>query len=366
MAEWVRQWESSSWLGQAKDWIDRVLLALGVDRAGEAERVTLGLTATVLRIPTSEGDLYFKASAPPRSHEAELVTRLAPHAGGHIPVPLAVEPDEGWLLSPGLGRPPAPEDLSDPVGLRRIMADAADLQIRIAAAPQDVLAEGGMPGLLPADLPAIIEDALTMHASLPQDDPLHLRPEDAEALFQRMPQVSHAAQLLADSGVPASIQQGELRPEQVLLASSRRVPVMFVGWGEARWAHPFELVGSAVGRLCVRLEAEPDTEPVRGIVDAYLARFDAYGSVDELRELLVPALMLSHAQRHEALLELITAAEPADRLAAAPQVFDHLAQTFGVASLTHHGRRVRENRRRDGEQGAAPRSRAARRRADGA
>lgn len=341
MAQWVRQWESSSWLEQTQDWTDRVLSAVGVDRNGDAERVSLSLAATVWRVPTTEGDLFFKASAPPRAHEAELVTRLAPYSGGHIPVPLAVEPDEGWLLSPGIGRPATiASDLADPAQTSRIFSDAADLQLRVAAAPPDVLAEGGMPGLLPADLPAVVEEALGAHAQLPEQDPLHLAPEYADALLSRLEDVQAAADALVASGIPATLQQGELRAEQVLIPSSRRAPVMFIGWGEARWAHPFELIGSAVMRACSRFGVEPDAEPVRGMVDAYLARFSAHGSPDELRELLAPALMLSHAQRHEALMDLARAAEPEDRQVLAPRILEQLALTFGVASVTHRGRRA--------------------------
>ncbi|RKW70311.1 hypothetical protein DWQ67_07340 [Galactobacter caseinivorans] len=341
----MRQWESSSWFEQVQDWISRVLKAYGVHQNGPLYRVTLGLGATVWTVPTSEGELYFKAVAPPRVHEAELVARVAPFSRGHIPTPLAVEDSEGWLLSPSIGTSLAGDPrLADLEHTRRVFADAAELQLALSDSTEHV-AEGGLPGMLPDYVPEYLEEALTTHASLPAEHPLHVSPRDADLLLQGMGTVRRAAEVLAASPLPPTLQQGALAPEQVLVPSSHRAPIMFVGWGAARWAHPFELVGTAVEQLCTSYQCEPSDEPVRTIVSAYLAPFTRFAPQSQLEDLLAPALLLSHAQRHEALMDLLLAAEPEDQAAAAPEVMALLAEALAAPPATRRSVRGHASRR---------------------
>lgn len=335
----MRQWRSSSWLEQAQDWISRVLKAYGVQQTDPLHRITLGLAATVWTVPTSEGVLYFKAAAPPRVHEAELVARVAPVSRGHVPTPLAVEATEGWLLSPSIGSSLAGDArLADLEHTRRVFADAAEMQLSFSDAAERI-AEGGIPGMLPDYIPQYLEEALMTHASLPREHPLHVSAHDADLLLQGMDTVKAAAGLLDEVALPATLQQGALAPEQVLVPSSHRAPVMFVGWGAARWAHPFELVGTAVEQLCTSYQCEPGDEPVRSIVNAYLAPFTRFAPQSQLHDLLAPALLLSHAQRHEALMELLLAAEPEDQAAAAPEVMALLAEALAAPPAARRGPR---------------------------
>lgn len=340
----MRQWESSSWFEQAQDWISRVLTAYQIHQTGPLRRVSLGLAATVWTVPTSEGELYFKAAAPPRVHEAELVARIAPVSRGHVPTPLAVETTEGWMLSPSIGTSLAGDSrMTDLEHTRRVFSDAAELQLALSDSAEKV-AEGGLPGMLPDYVPEYLEEALTTHASLPHDHPLHISARDADLLLQGMDTVKQAAALLQASPVPATLQQGTLAPEQVLVPSSHRAPVMFVGWGSARWAHPFELVGTAVDQLCTAYQCEPGDEPVRAIVSAYLEPFTRFAPQEALEDLLAPALLLSHAQRHETLMDLLLAADPEDQVAAGPEVMALLALALAAPPAARRGPRAHGSR----------------------
>lgn len=334
VAHWMQQWESASWNSSVQDWISRVLDAYGVSQAGPLERVTHGLGAVVFSVPTEAGPLYFKAAAPTRSHEAELVSRIAPRSKGLIPQPLAVELDEGWMLSPGLGdtlsEQPVPRD---PGGWRRVFAEAASLQTALSAAAEE-LAEGGMPGFLPDSAAEYLNGALLLHAQLPPEHPLHISGEDAEMLAQGLATVEDATSRLAAVPVPLTLQQGTLDPAQILVPASARASHLFIGWADARWSHPFGLVGETVQRLCEVHGVEPSQEPVRSMLLAYLEPFTDAAPVSELVELLGPASLVAQAQRHEALVELLLLADPEDQAAYAPEALRRLAGALATPGRT--------------------------------
>lgn len=347
MAHWMKQWESASWNASVQDWISRVLEAYDVAQAGPLERVSHGLGAIVFSVPTEAGPLYFKAAAPTRTHEAELVSRIAPHSKGLVPQPLAVELDEGWMLSPGLGVTLATQTVPrDPGGWRRVFGEAAALQTSLSAAA-DELAEGGMPGFLPAAAADYLDTALLRHAQLPAGSPLHISGEDAELLSQGLATVEDATRRLAAVAVPFTLQQGTLDPEQILVPESARASHLFIGWADARWSHPFGLVGEAVQRLCEVHGVEPTQEPVRSTLLAYLDPFSDAAPVAELVELLGPASLVAQAQRHEALMELLLLADPEDQAKHAPEALRLLA-----GALATPGRASRRSARA-GSRGSA-------------
>lgn len=316
----MRQWESSSWSDSVQDWISRVLSNYGVTQTGPYRRVTLDLAATVLEVPTEAGVLYFKATAPARSHEAEIVAKIAGHSRGHVPSPLAIAPDEGWFLSPGMGSTVTTPAADLPAKhWNRVFSDAAQLQLSLAGAAED-LAEGGVPGLLPNQTAEYLDEALTMQASLPAEHPLHISGADADLLSNGLAVVEEAATILAAVEIPMTLQQGTLNPSQVLVPASTRAPLMFIGWGAARWSHPFGLIGPAVQELCSMHACEPNQEPVRSMVAAYLEPFTHLAPAAELEEMLAPAALLAYAQRYQASMDLLMGADREEQAAAAPEV----------------------------------------------
>ena len=73
----VAIWSSEAWRTAALEWIDDQ----GVERTGEAEQPHLRPWATVLRVPTRNGPLWFKACSADTAFEAalyELLTDLHP------------------------------------------------------------------------------------------------------------------------------------------------------------------------------------------------------------------------------------------------------------------------------------------------
>jgi hypothetical protein len=69
-------WIQSSWLEQANRWIDNELYQHGIQRLGAIAQPHIRHWSTVLRVPTSEGDIYFKAVIPNLAYEAALTQAL--------------------------------------------------------------------------------------------------------------------------------------------------------------------------------------------------------------------------------------------------------------------------------------------------
>ena len=66
--------------------LDRARLAEhGLELTGEIEQPHVRWWSTVLRVPTTDGDLWFKANAPPHAFEAGLLAILERVQPGHVP-----------------------------------------------------------------------------------------------------------------------------------------------------------------------------------------------------------------------------------------------------------------------------------------
>ena len=83
----VRLWSSVAWREQAVGWIDRRLAEAGLERTGEVEQPRVRPWATVLRAPTTGGDVWMKAAGPATAFEAGLYELLAREAPDDVLAP---------------------------------------------------------------------------------------------------------------------------------------------------------------------------------------------------------------------------------------------------------------------------------------
>src|SRR5215218_2060568 len=99
----VAVWRSDDWRLKATRWVDERLAAAGLVRTGEPEAKSPRPWATVLRVPTSGGPVWLKATGPLVAFEVplyELLERVAPE---RVLTPLARDARRGWLLLPDGG-----------------------------------------------------------------------------------------------------------------------------------------------------------------------------------------------------------------------------------------------------------------------
>lgn len=281
----------------ALTWADAALAGAGLARTGPAELVQERPWGRVWRLPTSGGPCWLKAPAPALRHEVALHLALAERRPGLVPALLAADPDAGRLLLRDAGR-----------RLREVVAEERSLErwlavlpryaeLQLATAPEvERLVALGLPDLRPGRLVAryvALLDALeALGPAWPASVAERARFRSATAA------VEADAALLAASGIPATVDHGDLHDGQVHLAPDGSPRIL--DWGDATVAHPFvSMAVTLVGCLAWGLDdvaGSVDPAPYR---DAYLAPFAAVSgrSLAMLRETCLVAERVGWATR---------------------------------------------------------------------
>ena len=135
-------WARPGWLDDVRAWIEHEAAQLGHTVTG-IEQIKHWSISSVLRVTTDGADLYFKVPArlPLFVDEGALTARLAERFPDHVPAPLAVEPEHGWILLPAF------DELFDwagaPLDLRcEMLRRFAELQRRSVSAVDGLLEDG--------------------------------------------------------------------------------------------------------------------------------------------------------------------------------------------------------------------------------
>jgi hypothetical protein len=257
----VRLWTSEAWRAQATGWIDRRLAEANVIRVGEVEQTRVRPWATVLRAPTTDGDVWMKAGGAATAFEAGLYELLAREAPDDVLVPLAVDAPRGWMLLPDGGPP-----------LGDVPADALAQYARLqrALVPHAAgLPALGVPDMRPPVMPERFEEALeAARASAPSvpppgaPSPSAASPAGALAAVEALrDDVARWCERLAASPVPASLDHNDLHQQNVLGSG----PYRFYDWGDAVLAHAFAAMLVPAKVLA--------GEPLEAARAAYLAEF---------------------------------------------------------------------------------------------
>jgi len=258
------RWEDPRWLAQAHDWIEAELARLGLRRAGKIEQPHVYPWSTVLRVPTDQGDVWFKANMDSLDHEAALVTLLSARRPDCVPPLLGADLERGWMLMADAG-----------TQLRQLQAEERDLgrwldvlplyaglQLDLAGDAEELLALG-VPDLRLATLPQRYERLVA-------------EPEVDRRFRDAVPRVAELSAELAAYGIPETVQHDDFHDGQVFVRDGR---YLLLDWGDACVSHPFFTLSVTLeGMLAWGLddvEGSVDTAPFR---DAYLApwaeRFD--------------------------------------------------------------------------------------------
>ncbi len=270
-------WQDPVWLAGVKAWIDARLEERGLARSGDAEQPHIRPWATAIRVPTAQGDVWFKAAVGALAHEAAVVTLLSGRNPELVPPLLAADPAQGWMLMADAGTPLRSVTEEEPwlAGWWDVLPRYARLQIDVASDVDELLALG-VPDLRLAGLPGRFEQLLDSLAA-------------PDALRDQLPRVRELCEDLAAYGVAETLQHDDLHDAQIFVRDGR---YRLLDWGDACVSHPFfTLAVSLEGVVAWGLddvEGAVDTGPLR---DAYLRPFEERYDVD-LAPAVAPALRL--------------------------------------------------------------------------
>jgi hypothetical protein len=256
----VDGWTSAEWLAEADAWIRS-----HVDRVGEIEQPHVRPWSTVMRVPTADGPVWFKANGPAERHEAALVQVLAAERPDAVPPLLAVDVDRGWMLMADAG-----ERLREIVARERSLARWLDVLPLYAGVQMDLarraeeLSALGVPDLRLVVLPAMFEALLDELSCWLGDD---LEPR----LRDKVPWVYEACEELASYGIPETIQHDDFHDGQVFVKNGR---YLLMDWGDACISHPFFTLSVTLeGGIAWGLDDVQHSEDVDPHRNAYLSAF---------------------------------------------------------------------------------------------
>ncbi len=226
--------------------------------SAEVELVKDRPWSRVWRIATASGPVWLKACPPLTRHEVLLLDALAGWEVPHALVPLAVEPDEGWILLPDGGPTVREVPLPPAAAARRwaeVLVGYARTQ-RATEAHADDLVALGVPDLRPATLPAVFAGLADRWAP------------EALAVLSR---VSEEAAELTELGPSPTLQHDDLHDGNVFQRGGRPFD-----WGDACVGHPF-------ASLLVALDVPELREGRAAAREAYLSAWPELADADAAR-----------------------------------------------------------------------------------
>lgn len=276
------RWRDPEWLAAVHAWIDEALPGAGLTRTGESEQPHVRPWATVIKVPTSAGPLWFKANDVSLLHEAALVQRIAARRPDAVPPLLASDPQRGWMLMADAGETlrvvsPRERNLDRWLGALEMYAG---VQIEMTGDVDDLLALG-VPDLRLAVLPA-------KYDRLMDEIDADRRFRDAGRLVRDL------CEEVASYSIAETVQHDDLHDAQVFVKDGR---LLLMDWGDACISHPFfSLSVTLEGQLAWGLDDVEDSVDTAPFRDAYLAPFaERYDG--DLVAACVPALRLGWACR---------------------------------------------------------------------
>jgi hypothetical protein len=235
----LQPWAAPGWHARAEDWLAAEMDRLGRPLTGPVEQVRVWELSCVLRAPTTAGDVWFKTSiaSPLFVNEGVVMRALAGLLPDHVPAPLAVDAERGWMVLPGF-RAKLDWDASLEM-VEEVARTFAAMQVEAAGHLDRLLAAGCHDrrlDLLAARAEAWLPEVAADGGLPAMDTATWLTGEEAAALAATVPRVRACCEELAALAVPASLVHGDLHLANV--AEGPRGPLIF-DWTDACVAHPF-------------------------------------------------------------------------------------------------------------------------------
>jgi hypothetical protein len=224
----VCPWAHTGWFARVEAWMCVELERLGRIRVAPIEQVSSWSLSCVLRARTMTGNVYCKALPPVLAHEPVLLQVLSAQDATHIPQPLAIQPEEGWMLLADFG-----PDLRGTTN-RQVWYDAlrtfATFQ-RASAGYVEALQAHGCPHRplqrLPTEFDTLLQDAAALTG---------LAEIDVRQLRHLVSRVRQYCDNLAKYPIPETIVHGDVHLGNM---ASPHGHILFFDWTDGCISHPF-------------------------------------------------------------------------------------------------------------------------------
>jgi hypothetical protein len=269
------------WFAEAVAWIHMELAQHNLQLRGAIEQPHVRPWSTVLRVPTDQGLLYMKATAPVLNHEAALTAALSRWRPDCMPAVLAVDEERGWLLlgDSGVSLRSLLKTQGESSHWQKILPIYAEMQIELAARLDQLLTLGALDRRL-AVLPGKFEHLLTDVDMLCIDHEDGLSGEEYTQLEALAPQFAQMCEQLACYDLPETLHHDDFHDGNIFVHAGHYT---FADWGESCVAHPFFTLVVTLRSVAYTLQLGPADPLLLKLRDIYLEPWTLYGSMADLR-----------------------------------------------------------------------------------
>jgi hypothetical protein len=298
-------WARPGWFAAARAWTDRQLGRLAIRPLGPWEQERAWTLSCILRVPTTAGQLYFKAVPPTFAYTPQLLQQLAARFPDCTPQILAIEATQGWTLMRDLGG-------ATLEGERRLDRWAAAISAfarlqKATAREKETWLSVGCPEQSLGWMKGEIAPLLSRVEAMLPDRPKGLSSAEIVELQRLGPSLALACDRLADAGLPESLVHNDFHAGNIIATGARTV---FFDWADSAVTCPLFSLSAMLdaenmrrGPLCDRLRLR----------EAYLSAWTDDVPMPTLvaaADLALPLGALYHALNH---LRVIDAIEPRSR-----------------------------------------------------
>jgi hypothetical protein len=236
-------WARPGWRAEMTAWIDDRLADAGIRRRGEPTEVRVWDRSALLTIDTDRGRLWAKAVPELFSHEIAVTELLFDIDPGIVPPVVAADRTLGRIITEHVDGPSLRSLGESPDVWAATMSRLAELQ-RVLAADPAALAVAGVVaaplGHLAEQIPRLLADDALLRVGLDGG----LTRLEASAVRRRGGELVDACHALAASGIPDSLEHGDLAADEVIVGEMGPV---FLDWSDGTIAHPFLSAASLLG-----------------------------------------------------------------------------------------------------------------------
>jgi hypothetical protein len=274
-------WEQPDWLKNVQGWIRISLEARDILQTGPIEQFHIRPWSTVLRVPTLNGLIYFKATAPSLAFEPALTDFLVKLRPDILPDLLAIDLQRGWMLMRDCGKP-LREWIKAETSLERwrdILPLYVELQKELIPLTGQILALG-VPDRRLETLPDQFEHLVADEKSLLIGQTGGLTSDEYKQLksmgktFQRM------CNELVSFNIPATLHHDDFHDGNLFLQNEH---VRFTDWGESAVTHPFFTLVVLLRGASNSLDLAADDPGLTQVRDWYLNQWIDYAPFAELQ-----------------------------------------------------------------------------------
>jgi hypothetical protein len=278
------RWHDPAWQKSAHEWVRAQAERNSIRLTGEIEQPHVYHWSTVMRVPTAEGLLFFKATAGETLHEIALTEKMAGWFPDCLPDLIAVDTVRGWMLMRNGGEQlrASIRPVKDVRPWEPVIKEYARLQIGLAGHVDEILATG-IPDHRLAALPALYSHLLTDEESLRVGREKGLTSEEFQQLESLRSRFEQICADLAGYGIPESVNHGDFHDGNVLVRDGR---ITFFDWGDADVTHPFVSLRTWLVSMEIALDLDDYvlTPEMAHLLDCYLEAFEQFASKEDLRK----------------------------------------------------------------------------------